>query len=394
VRAIAAGRGLSLEDAARQARYGFLAQVAATVGASAVAVGHTADDQAETVLLHLIRGAGVEGLAGMAFAAPWPLPEACATGLELLRPLLGITHAQTEAYCAAAGLVPRQDETNADPAYARNRVRLEVLPLLRALNPAIVAALGRTAEIARGETALLQSVENETWLRLAVVERGCVRLKRDMFAAEPEALQRRLLRRALATIGGEDLAWEHVTAALRVARNGRTGACSSLPHGLRLRVDYAWLWVEPEHATQQESFWPELEQTVWLDLPGDARLAGVWSIVAQLVGREALPDDWQSVPSFTAYLDAERLGERVLLRPRRPGDWLVPLGMTGRQKVSDLLINLKVPASCRNALPLVEAHRQVAWVVGVRSDQRYAVTDETQRVAVLQVVQQGDSCNG
>ena len=160
VRALAEREGRSLEDAARQARYRFLAQVARQVGARAVAVGHTADDQAETVLLHLIRGTGLEGLAGMAPDAAWPLPDEQGTdGLRLLRPLLALTRADTEAYCAAVGLTPRQDESNRDLAYARNRVRLELLPLLRELNPGITATLGRTAAAIAGDVAALRSVE-------------------------------------------------------------------------------------------------------------------------------------------------------------------------------------------------------------------------------------------
>ncbi|MEN6478284.1 MAG: tRNA lysidine(34) synthetase TilS, partial [Anaerolineales bacterium] len=132
VRALAEAEGRSLEEAARLARYRFLARVALRVGARAVAVGHTADDQAETLLLHLVRGAGLTGLVGMAPAAPWPLPEDVASAaLTLLRPLLAVSRQDTVSYCAALGLTPRKDETNADPAYTRNRLRLELLPVLR-----------------------------------------------------------------------------------------------------------------------------------------------------------------------------------------------------------------------------------------------------------------------
>jgi tRNA(Ile)-lysidine synthase len=387
VRVLAERGRLSLEDAARQARYSFLARVARQVGARAVAVGHTADDQAETVLLHLLRGAGLEGLAGMAPDARWPLPdERGADRLRLLRPLLTLTRAETEAYCAAAGLLPRQDESNRDPAYTRNRVRLELLPLLRELNPGITATLGRTAQVIAGEVAALQSIELKVWAAMAAEESGGVRLARTVFEQQAVGLQRRLLRRAVAVLASlHDLTWEQVEAARRIALAGRTGACASLPHGLRLRVGYGWLWIEPAQLAADRD-WPTLAQPMQLHIPGEATLAAGWRLTAQQLARAELPDDWATTREpWVAYLDADAVGCDVLLRARRPGDWLVPLGLGGRQKLSDLLINVKMPAVCREALPLVLVGEAIAWVVGVRCDQRFAVTDHTERVCVLRV---------
>ncbi|MGI6376224.1 MAG: tRNA lysidine(34) synthetase TilS [Anaerolineae bacterium] len=389
VRSLAAAEGRSLEDAARQARYRFLAPVAAEAGAAAVAVGHTADDQAETVLLHLIRGAGLDGLAGMACASPWPLADdPRGAALTVLRPLLAVARAQTTAYCAALGLAPRRDESNDASVYTRNRLRLELLPLLRELNPAVVAALGRTAEIVRGEAALLQPLEDDAWQRLARVDGPSVRLERAALALEPVALQRRLLRRAVGALADRsELSWEHIAAALRVVQQGRTGACAELPHGLRLRVDYDWLWVEPRDAPRASSRWPAVSAPCRLDIPGEAALANGWRLRARVAPRAALPADWAStVRPLTAYLDAQALGPRAWLRPRRPGDRLQPLGMAGRQKVSDLLINARVSAACRDALPLLMVGDEIAWVVGVRSSQRFAVTADTAQVAVLAAV--------
>jgi len=397
VRALAERERLSLEEAARQARYRFLAEVAQQIGARAVAVGHTADDQAETVLLHLIRGAGLEGLAGMAPDAPWPLPEEPANvSLRVLRPLLAVARADTEAYCATVGLPPRQDESNRNPAFARNRVRLELLPLLRELNPAITAALGRTAETIAGDMAVLQALEREVWAAVAVEEPGRVHLARGAFEQQPMGLQRRLLRRAVATLASlQDLTWEHVEAARRIALAGRTGACAPLPHGLRLRVDYDGLWIEPARQAAAGADWPALAQPVRLHIPGEAALAAGWRITACLLARAELPADWATARDpWAAYLDADLTGESVLLRPRQPGDWLLPLGLHGRQKLSDLLINVKTPAACRDSLPLVLVGEAIAWVVGVRCDQRFAVTDHTARVCALRVARDVEACDG
>ena len=215
-----------------------------------------------------------------------------------------------------------------------------------------------------------------------------MRLARPAFERQVAGLQRRLLRRAVATLASlQDLTWEQVEAARRIALAGRTGACASLPHGLRLRVDYDWLWIEPARHPSAATDWPALEQPVVLHVPGEVSLAAGWRIVARLLTRAELPGDWATEREpWVAYLDADMVGQSVSLRPRRPGDWLLPLGLQGRQKLSDLLINAKVPAVCRAALPLVLVGEALAWAVGVRCDQRFAVTDHTERVCVLRVI--------
>jgi len=397
VRALAAVEHRSLEDAARCVRYRFLAQVAEQVGAAMVAVGHTADDQAETVLLHLLRGAGLDGLAGMAPTAPWPLPDdSRGGGLMLLRPLLTVTRAQTTAYCAAVGLEPRHDATNDDPAYTRNHLRLEILPRLRALNPAVVEALGRTADIVRAESDLVQTLANDAWARLARSEAGCLRLRRDAFADEPLAVQRRILRRAVAELGVlSELSWAHIDAALRVACQSTVGARAGLPHGLQVRVDYDWLWVEPSGAGIDAGAWPTMATPVRLPIPGAVALDAAWRLVATVMPRSALPADWAlCAQPLRAYVDAQRLGPQAWVRPRLPGDRVQPLGMAGRQKVSDLMVNARVPAAQRAALPLVTVGDEIAWVVGVRSSQRFAVTADTAEVAIIEAVRpQSDVAN-
>ncbi|MEN6479884.1 MAG: tRNA lysidine(34) synthetase TilS, partial [Anaerolineales bacterium] len=158
-----------------------------------------------------------------------------------------------------------------------------------------------------------------------------------------------------------------------------------------LRVDYGWLWIERQGARPTAADWPALDAPVTLAIPGDAALADGWRVAARLLARAALPADWaQAAQPRLAYLDAARLGASALLRARQRGDWLVPLGMIGRQKVSDLLINARAPAACRERLPLLTVQGQVAWVLGVRSDQRYAVTEHTEQVCALRVWREGE----
>ena len=186
-RALARERRLSLEDAARRLRYRFLRQVARDAGARRICVAHTQDDQAETVLLHLLRGSGLAGLTGMR-----PLHG------DIARPLLTITRAQTEAYCAARGWEPREDETNRDERYLRNRVRLRLLPAMEAYNPQLRRALARMAATLADDEALLTSATNEAWAEVVVGESpGTVALELAALGEQPRALRRRLIRQAV-----------------------------------------------------------------------------------------------------------------------------------------------------------------------------------------------------
>ena len=185
----------SLEASARTARYHFLRSVAQQVGADRIALGHTLDDQAETVLMHFIRGSGVDGLAGMA-------PHAG----DLIRPLLSMRHSETLAYCRAVGCEPREDATNADLRYTRNRVRQELLPLLATYQTQIIPTLARNAEVISQDVAYLHAMTDQAWgdVVLAVTDVG-ITLNRHKLRGLHPALRQRVLRRAIVQVGSHKL---------------------------------------------------------------------------------------------------------------------------------------------------------------------------------------------
>jgi tRNA(Ile)-lysidine synthase len=263
VPAMAQSLRLNVEAAARQARYAFLRRVAQQIGAAKIAVGHTQDDQAETVLMHLIRGSGLDGLRGMLPAAPLDesvvLVEAIYDGRGVLqyaptnhvpmlvRPLLDVSRAEIEAYVTENHLNPRHDTTNDDLTYARNRVRHAVLPLLADMNPNIRATLARMADALREDAALIRQMGEAALARVwQDISSDAVWLDRAAWATLARAEKRWVIRLAVMRIQADlrDLAFEHVENAVSVADRGEVGAVASLPGGLTLRVDYAALIVE------------------------------------------------------------------------------------------------------------------------------------------------------
>ncbi|NWG15538.1 MAG: tRNA lysidine(34) synthetase TilS [Chloroflexi bacterium] len=354
VLALARRNGLSIEAAARQARYDFLAQTARAVGADRVAVAHHADDQAETVLMHLLRGAGLAGLSGMAARAPLPgHPD-----LTLIRPLLTITRAEIEDYCRRHDLHPRQDTTNQDVTYLRNAIRLQTLPHLERLNPGIRRALVQLADIAAAEDDLLTGQVRQTVSQGGVsVEDGRVNIERRRFAALHPALQRRLLAWAVEQAAGSrlDIAYIHIVQAVEVARRGRLGALALLPDGWRLRVDYEMLVIERADAplpTRQPMPLLETGSQITVTIPGETALPGGWRLIAGQLPHESgkrlvVPD-----------------GAPVLLRSRRPGDRFAPPGLGGHtQKLSRWMVNRKIPEHLRDRLPLLVVNGQIAAVI-------------------------------
>lgn len=236
VRSYRARHHLSLEDAARRLRYQFLADVADRLGTDVVAVGHTADDQVETILMRLVRGAGAKGLQGMQPVTAWP--SLGPSSLRVIRPLLMVSRKETEAYCRRHGLEPRVDSSNLLPHQLRNRIRHELLPLLRSYNPRIHEALLRTADALSGEQSFVEEHVSRVWCEVVVETEGAFLVDKKRFVMLHPALQRHLLREVVERLLGslEDVEWKHIER-MRTSFDLRTGKRVILPRKLVLCVE-------------------------------------------------------------------------------------------------------------------------------------------------------------
>ncbi len=375
VRAHARQHRLSLEAAARELRYRFLAEEAERLGIKTVATGHTASDQAETVLLHLIRGSGLAGLAGMRPCSPWPF--AGHQGLLLARPLLEVARQETERYCQEEGLSACEDVTNLLLEPLRNRVRHELIPLLRRYNPRIDGALLRLASAVAADAAYLEETTSGFWAALATREKGSVSFPRLEVTALSPALQRRLLQSAGQHLLGPDRQVEAVHVQAMVEALAKTGGSRlSLPGGLSFVADSERVRLLVGESELVEA--KPIPETA-LNVPGQT-VVGEWTVQA-----EVLPSERAEVSSdaYEALLDAEALGETLVVRGRRRGDRFRPLGLGGEKKLQDYLVDAKVPRHERDAVPLVCAPWGIAWVVGHRIDERAKVREGARQVLRL-----------
>ena len=396
-------RNLSVEEAARELRYAFLAKVAREVGANRIAVGHTRDDQVETILMHLLRGTGITGLCGLAPCSPlahdsqgMSLP-AKRSNLLVIRPLLDITREETTSYCRKHQLDPRIDSSNRSLSFFRNRLRLQLLPLLRQYNPSVDQALLRLADIAKEDNAFIEQQASELWDEVARQENNAIHLDMKQIASLPIALQRQLLRAAVTRLAGDtrDIEAGHIEAA-RSLLNKPVGKRISLPHGFICQGGYDELFIASTAKQSQlpPCPFPPLPGEFPLKVPGETVLPG-WNVIASIVGERVDATPLRGVLSTSgetgqsnliAHFDLHKTGTELLVRQRQPGDRFQPLGMNMLKKLYEFMVDAKIPLSWRDRIPIVCSRRQIIWVAGWRIDDNVKTTEASKEILRLEFI--------
>jgi tRNA(Ile)-lysidine synthase len=379
-----------------------LIEVALAQGSGTIAVAHHADDQAESVLMHFLRGSGLAGLRGMrpktkmVEVGNWKLEvgswrlEAAIRDLQLIRPLLDVPRADIEAYCVQHDLPFRTDATNMDTTYFRNRLRHELLPLLETYNPNFRTILRRTATVVAADYELLEAHRNFAWDMTILDETDtAITFSLSAWREQPIGTQRALLRRAIHQLCASlrDIDFVHVEDAIELLARATTGDQATLPQNLILEVSYDTFTIAPRDQLVVPD-WPQLPEglsSLAVNVPGLTPLPeSAWILEATPVSERPaeLPG------GFTAYLDADQLGDALFFRLRQSADRFQPHGQPSPLRLKDWLISVKVPRLVRDRLPLLitgdlVAGDQIVWVPGVRVGQPFIVTEQTRRVLKL-----------
>jgi len=349
VAALAQAEGLNLEDAGRRARIGFLDAVRQQYGAAAVVTAHHSDDQAETVLMRLLRGSGMAGLSGMRYN----------NQRGYLRPLLDVTRAQIEQYLAEQGLTWREDASNRDTNFLRNRIRHELLPLLEQYNPAIRQRLTATAAILADEERLLESLAEAAFEELFQQDKKQLACSISRLKAHPAALQRRILRLAYRQLTGslDGLGREHIEAVLRLPDSPRPNARLALPQNISALRAYDQLLFR---SARQDT--PDAPAELVINAPGQYRLPGGGTLTIETA---SAPVDFNNLPADSACFDLDRTPFPWLVRTFQPGDRMAPFGLGGSKKVKEIFINRKIPLAERRLIPLIFSGDDLIWIAGV-----------------------------
>lgn len=366
-------RNGSLQAWARELRYDAMRRLAGELRMDRVALGHTADDQAETVLMWMLRGAGLAGLGGMPYFRD----------RLFVRPLLDVTRKDVLAYLEGHALPFRTDSSNSRPIYFRNRIRQELLPVVKELAPAAVRILQRQADILREEERFLEELAAEAWTRLVVEDaEGNLSLDRSGVVVLPLALQRRLVRQVLRRLHplGKNPSLAVVATVLNQVVHARGGA----------RMTTGFIQIRREYDRIQFSV--GVHQTIPVGSVALAVPSVVhWPLTGQCIRAQRI-DRSEGVsllrqPSREAALfDADRLPEELQLRSWRAGDRFCPCGMNGQEKkVQDYYSDIKLPRAKRHSTPLLVAPEGILWVVGYRQDERFRAGEQTRRFVLVTV---------
>ena len=380
VRAFATDNKLSIETAARQLRYAFLADVVERTNAESVLTGHTLDDQVETVLFNIMRGSGVAGVAGMSAVAELRINS---KKLKILRPLLDLRHNDCLRYCEAQKVPFLNDPSNADLAHTRNKIRHETIPQLETTVAGAFNALVRLSRNARQVENQLKTDLASHQISPTLCTHGAVAVKRKKFNALPVALKPLLLHQMWQLAGKYDvvLSQAHIDNVAHHSENSASGKTLELPAKMSLQIDHELLSLLPAGVSPQCCATLKAPaKPTRLTLNGSVAVGTNAVITAQIVSNASEPPTEAS----TVLVDAEKLAnEKIFIRAREQGDKFTPLGKTSEIKLKDFLTKAHIPAHASAELPLVTNDKQIIWVVGTRLSENYKLTPTTKKVIKL-----------
>lgn len=372
--------GLSLEEAARRVRYAFFYKTMAAADYNKLALGHHMDDNAEQMLMALLRGTGPRGLSGIA-----PVRRQ-----RIVRPLIQIRRSQIEAYVARERIACVTDASNHDLHFVRNRIRHQLLPMLASTyNPRIKDHLNRLADVMRTEEAWIEALVTVPYEKM-VLDRKKNKLTfcaTTMGRAHP-ALARRLVRRALQDVAGtlRRITFAHVQATVRLLADGSDGKILHLPGGIRIRRIGDKLEVERVDAFRRGTAPPPVEKAfaaktiVSPPFPVTVKVKSMGIGIHFYPCRPEQMPRWQDVGEKRAFFDFDRLLPPLVLRYASPGDRFTPLGAAGSQKLKKFFIDHRVSRKDRSTTPVLTDGQRIIWLVGQRIDDRVKVTQATTHV--------------
>lgn len=383
---------LSIEQAARQVRYEFLFQQAVDHNVQAVAVGHNADDQIETVLLHLLRGSGLAGLAGIKYRS---LPNQWSRKIPLIRPILGVWREQILEYLGDKTYQTNQDSSNWDKTYFRNRIRHELIPILESYNPQLKKSIYQMSSILDDDEEVLQKMTQKAWNH-CLLKKGKGFLQFDLSAlqSQPIALQRRLMREAFAVLLNNlsDIEFQHIDQGTQFINHPPKSGFSQLAAGLNISKEQDFIFLYNQQTELPDRHWPQLHasEPVEITIPGEVILNEQWVLRSSLLdySSEIFKICQTNQNLYLAYIDYDHISQPLFLRTRKVGDRFRPLGLAGKtKKLSDCLIDQKMPVRSRNNWPLLVSRDEIIWVPGYQIDYNARLDCQTKRVLFLQLEQ-------
>lgn len=363
-------KGISCETAGREVRYEFFKEILEKTNGQKIAVAHNSNDQAETVLMRIMRGSGLEGLGGI---------RAVRDDIYV-RPILHISRKEIEEYCEGNKLNPRIDKTNLESIFTRNKIRLELIPYIeKNFNKDIVEGLNRLVDTIRKDNDYINSIAWKKYRKYCKNNKEEVIIYKDAFK-EKEAILTRIIRMAFNELKGDLRNFErvHVYDIINIQRHS-TGKIVMLPNNIEVSNNYGDIHV---YVRKNKKLSNNEEYNLIVDYENSLKEVGL-SISLKLI-KNNIPKDFKKNNSIK-YFDYDKINGDIKLRYRRNGDKFTPLGMKGSKKLKDLFIDLKIPKNERDSIPLICFGEEIAWVVGYRVSNKFKTDENTQNILQIKI---------
>lgn len=371
VNRVANEKGISSEMAGRLVRYNFFDELKEKIHANKIAIAHNANDQAETILMRIMRGTGQEGLVGIK-----PVRDTV-----YVRPLIEVTRDSIEAYCEENALNPRIDATNLQNIYRRNKVRLELIPYIKEnFNSDIVMTLNRLSDLIKVDQEYLEGVSLEKYKNYCNENERKVTINKEAFY-EKAAISTRIIRRALAHVIGSTYNFErkHILDIIKLQKNS-TGTHISLPCSIEAYNNYGDIYIG------HNLFETKKDDGIYLlQLEGTTEV-GKRKIHTKIIDNNKnlnLKDD-----KFTKYFCFDEVKENIILRYRKNGDKFNPIGIKGTKKLKDIFIDMKIEKNLRDNIPLICFNDEIAWIVGYKISNKFKIKEQTKKI--LEIKYEGE----
>lgn len=355
----------SCEEVAREYRYNFFNEIVKKTNATKIAVAHNLNDNAETILMHIIRGSGIEGVKGISVK-----------NNNIIRPLLSTTRDAIEKYCIDNNLTPMIDKTNFETIYTRNKVRNKIIPMLSEINPDVLSSITRLGNILSEEDEFISDYIDKIYNDIKIEEK-CTKISKSKFIKLHKGLQRRILRKAICEFKGDliDISYKSLENAISSILTSKNGNIIKIANGIKILVNYDILeFIEKIEKSNEFEY--------ELNIPGETYIKELDILVNAEIKNANEVEDFIKSPN-KKFFDIEKTGKKLYVRNRRFGDYILLNGLNGTKKLKDFFSDLKIPTQKRDEIPILVNEKDIIWIMGFRTSKKFLKDKNTKEVIIL-----------
>lgn len=355
----------STEEIARNVRYEFFNEVLEKVKANKIAVAHNLNDSVETTLMNLIRGTGLDGLCGI-----------LSKNGNIIRPLINISREEIEEYVREKKLTDMQDKSNFETVYTRNKIRNELIPYLKNINPEVVRGIYRTSTLLTLSKDIVKEKVDKEYLDIKSKEEGVV-LDKRRFLELSLPLKQEILRKAINEFSGDliDISFATINNAIDIINTAQTGAKVKISKNVKIKIGYDKL-VFFDEIKEKEFFYE-------LNIPGVTYIPEInKKITVKLARADEVPNKYED--RNKCFFDIAKVGKKIYVRSKKNGDFFEPTGMPGKKTLKKFFSDLKIDSYEREKIPIVTNGEDIIWVAGIRASRKFLKDKNTKEVIIFE----------